>query len=119
MPTNSTTVMDIAPSYGNNSNHRQAYEKTVSLDAAGYSAAILIPQDVSIVSVSLVVASGGTGIVQTTTDSITTVKTGTVSWIDWPSGTVAVNTTDVCYPVTAVRCQQVHAGTVSLSVRAQ
>jgi predicted Rossmann-fold nucleotide-binding protein len=110
--------MDIAPSYGNWQNHRQAYEKTVELAAGGSSPAIIIPQDVTNISISLVYTGGGTGSVEVSNDSVYTVKEGTPTWISQ----AVVGGTNVLIniaPPTAIRATQVNAGTMKMAVRAQ
>ena len=96
-----------------------AYEAEVSLAAVANSAWILIPRDIRNISVTLSVSGGGKGKVQHTTDPIETVKNGSPIAIDWDIGEVAVNTSDVAFPVTAIRLSQTFAGNIKLTVRAQ
>ena len=96
-----------------------AYEQEVSLSAISNSDWIVIPEDVNSVAVTLIVAGGGKGKVQATTDSIADVVADNATGIDWDFGEVDANTQDVAMPPTAIRLVQTFAGSVSLKVRAQ
>lgn len=115
---NANVNMDVAPSYGNWQNHRQAYEKTVSLAAGGSSDAIIIPQDVSNVSISLIYAGGATGYIGVSNDSVYTVKEGTPTWIA-QGVTAGTNILVNLAPPTSIRATQVAGGTMKMTVRAQ
>ena len=94
------------------------YEDNLAAPGNGYS--IIIPDEVQHLSLTASFSGGGTGKVQTTTSTLEVVKTGTnIVWVDWDNGTVAITTQNACYPVTAVRMVQIHAGTMKLEVRAQ
>ena len=110
--------MEVAPSYGNWQNHRQAYESEVSLASVTTSDIILIPQDVNNVSISVIVGAGGQGNVDVSNDSVYTVKNGAPTWIPNSIALVA-NTLINLEPCTAIRLNQSNAGTVKMCVRAQ
>ena len=115
---NSTVNMLVAPSYGNSQNHRQAYEYEVNLAAGGSSAAIIVPQDVSNISVSLVYAAGATGSLEVSNDTVYTVKENTPTWIS-QAAVAGTNILINIAPPTAIRATQVAGGTMKLCVRAQ
>lgn len=96
----------------------QAWEIEDNLVAAGNGDWILVPDDVSNISVTLSF-SGATGRVETTTDKIDTVENGTPVAVAWSAGTVGSTTQDAMVPCTAFRVVQVGAGTVKLTARAQ
>jgi hypothetical protein len=96
-----------------------AWESEINLAAPGNSDWILIPDEVQGLSVTLSFAGGGTGKVQTTTDILNTVKSGSPIVVDWPAGEVGVTTQDFCVPVTAIRLVQVNAGTAKMTARCQ
>lgn len=102
-----------------NNGNGVSFETSISLAAAGNSAAVLIPNGVKDIMVTVVPGGGATGKVQTSTDLVYTVKEGSVTWVDWSAGAVAATTTGVCYPVTAIRLVQAGAGTAKLLVKAQ
>ena len=110
--------MQVAPSYGNWQNHRQAYESEVSLASVTTSEAIMIPQDVNNVSISIIVGAGGQGFVDVSNDSVYEVKNGTPTWLPNSIALVA-NTLVNIEPCTAIRLNQSNAGTVKMCVRAQ
>lgn len=96
-----------------------AYEASESLASVAVSPAILIPEDVEAIAVSLIPSGGGKGKVQLTTDPVDVVKNGTVTWVDWDAGEVAAISTDVFFAVTAIRLSQTFAGAVKMTMRAQ
>ena len=106
-----------APAVGRD--RKFAYEQEISLDGVGDSDWILIPEDVNSVAVTLIVAGGGKGKVQATTNNIADVIADNATGVDWDFGEVDTNTQDVGFPPTAIRLVQTFAGTVSLKVRAQ
>ena len=108
--------MQVAPTKGEEK--KSAYEKLISLAAAGNSAWVLIPRGISFITYVVSVA-GVTAKVQFTNSLVSTVKSGSPVAIDWPPGDVAVNTSDASRPVTAARLVQTGAGTSKLEVRAQ
>ena len=108
--------MQVAPTKGEEK--KSAYEKSLPLAAAGNGAWILIPRGVSVISY-VVAPVGCTVKVQFTNSPVATVKSGSPIAIDWPSGDVAVNTSDASRPVTAARLVQTGAGSSTLEMRAQ
>lgn len=96
-----------------------AWEKEIDLAAPGNSDWLLIPDEVQGLSVTLSFSGGGSGKVQTTTDVLNTVKTGSPVTVDWPAGEVSSTTQDFCVPVTAIRLVQINAGTAKMTVRCQ
>jgi hypothetical protein len=115
---NLNSNMAVAPSYGNTQNHRQAYEYEVNLDGAGSSEAIIVPQDVTNLSISLVYTGGGTGYLGVTNDKVYTVKEGTPTWIA-QAVTAGTNVLINIAPCSAIRATQVGAGTMKMTVRGQ
>jgi len=115
---NATLEMDAVPLMPNGSPTKHVFEKEVSLASATESPAIIIPQGINSVAVTLSVGSGGQGKVQASTDLLDTVKNGTVIWKDWDNGVVTANTQESCIPVTALRLVQTTTGTTKLTVRA-
>jgi hypothetical protein len=118
MSDNAVLYMSPVPVSGNR-NEGFAYEIEVDLAAAGDSAAVIIPSGVKGLVVTLSFASSGSGEVQTTTDLVYTVKTGTPIWAIWPSGEVSSTTSKECAPVSAVKLTQIHSGTAKMTIRAQ
>ena len=97
----------------------RAFEETSELAAAGNGDWILVPDDIRQLVIT-VVPTTATAKVQTTTDPIAVVKSGTgITAVDWDAGAVSSTTQDVAYPVTALRLVQIGAGTAKMSVRAQ
>lgn len=95
-------------------------EKTVSLSSVANGDWILVPMGINYLSMTLIPTGGGKGKVQFTTDTLAVVKAGTAETaIDWPAGEVAVNTSDRCIPVTALRLVQTFAGATKLTIRGQ
>jgi hypothetical protein len=111
--------MDVAPiNVGNQSNF--AFQKTVNLAAGGNSPWIILPDEIKSFSVTVSFTGGGTGYVETTTDALETVQSGTgIIGKTWDVGTVGTTTQGAALPCTAVRAVQVNAGTMKMSVRAQ
>lgn len=110
--------MDVAPTVEGGGKN-VAFEKTLSLDAAGSCASILIPDDVQNVMVTAQ-ASGTTTTVYSTTSSIAAVKADSgVTWLAWTAGAIATATGTAYGPVTAIKMIQAGAGSSKLEVRAQ
>jgi hypothetical protein len=110
--------MSVAPSLSPTG--KTAFEATDTLVAGGDGVSILIPAGISAISVQVTMSGGGTCNVQTTTDPVATVKSGSgITWVAWDKGTVSSTAQAVCAPVTALKLVQVHAGACALSVRAQ
>jgi hypothetical protein len=97
-----------------------AWEAEDSLAGAGNGKAIIVPDGVNQLAVTLAITSGSAK-VQTTTDKINAVEQekATVTWVDWDAGEVSATRADVCAPVTALRLVQTTAGATALKVRAQ
>jgi hypothetical protein len=96
-----------------------AWEKEIDLVAPGNSDWLLVPDEVQGLTVTLSFTGGGSGKVQSTTDKVDTVKTGSPVAVDWPLGEVSSSTQDFCLPVTAIRAVQINAGTLKMTARAQ
>lgn len=111
--------MTAVTSFNKTGDTPPAYEATVSLAAEGQSAAIIIPNGVRDVMVTVTPGGGATASVQTSTDTLYVVKESTTTWTNWGAGLVAATTTGVSYPVTAIRLNQAGAGTSKLMVKAQ
>ena len=98
-------------------NNEKAWEYEDSLAAPSNGNTVLVPAGINGISVTLDITAGS-GKIQTTTDLLATVKTGTPVWIDWPLGVVAADTQDWVRPVAAIR-QVNAAGTTKMKLRAQ
>lgn len=98
-----------------------AWQASDALAGAGNGKAIIIPDGVNTVAVTVVPSGGASAKVQATTDLINLVEqeSASVVWVDWDAGLVSANTQDYCVPVTAIRLVQSGAGASTLSVRAQ
>jgi hypothetical protein len=96
-----------------------AWEKQIDLIAPGNSDWLLVPDEVAGLTATLSFTAGGSGKIQTTTDKVDTVKTGSPVAVDWPLGEVSSSTQDFCVPVTAIRAVQINAGTLKMTVRTQ
>ena len=99
-------------------NRSFAFEFEQSLESAGNGSWIVVSDGVQSVSVT-VLPVGCTVKVQTTTDLINTVKNGTPTPVDWDAGEVSSVSTDVFWPITALRLVQIGAGSSKLKVRSQ
>ena len=72
--------------------------------SAATSLAVLCTDDKNVLTVGLVKETTGTGKIQFTLSSASSVIAGTAVWIDWPAGSVTATTVDrILGPVTAVR----------------
>lgn len=98
-----------------------AYEIQLSLHDIGFSKWILIPEDVSLISVGVDVDFGTTEVyAEATLESLAKVKAGTAeNTIKWSKGNVRHCAHDVCKPVTAIRLVQTLSGNSDIRVRAQ
>lgn len=94
-----------------------AWEGEIDLSAPGFSDWLLIPDKIQNVSVTITFTLGATGKVQTTTDIVSTIKTGTPLAIDWPFGVVGVDTQKACYPPSGIRIFQIAPGTMNFTIR--
>jgi hypothetical protein len=95
------------------------YESKDTLSAPGTGPDILLPDEAGrfdSVLVMLSVSGGGTGKVQYTLSNRAQVIAGTAVWKDWDAGSVATNTDDALYHVSAVRLVNT-AGTTVLEVK--
>lgn len=110
--------MNVAPT-SEGGEKGKAFEYSLNLAAPGNSDSILIPDDISSISVLAISDGAASAKVQTTVDDVSIVKAGTETWIDWDFGAVLANQADVFYPVTAIRLVQAGAGATGLRIRAQ
>jgi len=97
----------------------RAWEKKIELSSPGESEWIIIPEKVKFIPVTVSFTGGATGKMQTSTDLVYDIKTGSPVPIDWPYGLVAINQTKVCLPVAGMRAVQVGTGTMKVTMRAQ
>ena len=96
----------------------EAWEYSEELTSAVNGDTVIIPEDVKNIAVTLVITAGS-GKVQTTTDLLDTVLSGTgVTWVDWDKGLVSLTTQDTVFPVTAHRVVNV-SGITKLIMRGQ
>ena len=93
------------------------YEQTLSGLSTGE--AILIPSDISRLSVTLSFSGGAGGYVEATTDKVEKILTGTADYKQWPKGTVSTITQDSCFPPSGIRAVQTAAGILKMSLRGQ
>lgn len=96
-----------------------SWEYEGSLVAPGVSPWILIPDRTLKVAITLSFSGGGTAKVQTTTNKVITVQTGSPVAVDWDHGTVSTIIQDSCDPCTAIRVEQVGVGVVDYSIVAR
>ena len=118
MPANEYVYMNVAPiNYGDRK--RIVYEYEESLAAPGNGKAVLIPDGVEWWTTTMSFTGGAEGKVQLSTDSVDTIKTGTVTWVDSWWGDADDTYIDFYFLVTAFRMVQTVAGTMKLTARAQ
>jgi len=97
-----------------------AFEYEESLSSSGNGDWLLIPDDMSGISVTVQASGGATAKVQTTIDPLSVVKSGTgITAVDWDYGEVTTPTQDYAMPVTAIRLVQSGSGTTKMTVRCQ
>lgn len=110
--------MQIAPTKDGGDSHLKSFEYSDSLAAAGNGNSIIIPDDIQ--NIAIAIKPTGCNVkFQYTVDSVSEVKAGTEEWFDSDLGLVAVDTSDVLYPCTAIRLVQSGAGSSIIKVRAQ
>jgi len=97
----------------------RSYEHELNNSSPGNSIWVLIPDKINIISVTLSFTGGGSGKMQTSTDKVDTVKNGSPEYKNWPFGEVSASRQERCDPCTAIRLEQINAGTMKVSVRAQ
>jgi hypothetical protein len=96
-----------------------SWEAEVSLTGVGGSDWIIVPDKVESVLVTVSFTGGAKGWVESTTDSLDTIKTGgVITPIVWKYGEVFVDTGTVLYPVRALRLFQTFAGGSKLTLKA-
>jgi len=97
-----------------------AFEFVETLSSSGNGDWLLIPDDMTGISVTVQAGGGATAKVQTTIDPLAVVKSGTgITAVDWDYGEVSSPTQDYALPVTAIRLVQVGAGTSKMTIRCQ
>lgn len=96
-----------------------AFEKEINLTGVSVSNWIIIPDQIQKIDVTISFSGGATGKIQTSTDKVNVVKTGSPVLIDWPFGTVSENIARACKPVTAMRGVQETSGDMKLTMRTQ
>lgn len=97
----------------------EAFEADIDLTEAGTSDFILIPSDVTNVTVTVSFTGEAKGYIEATTDTVAKVIADNAEWVIWAKGLVASSTQDSCYPPTALRAVQIGTGIMHVSVRAQ
>lgn len=97
----------------------RSWEFEINLSAAGFSEWVIIPEKIKGISVTASFTGGASGKVQTSTDPVAVVKTGSPIAIDWPFGEVDINMSKSCRPVSGMRAVQIGTGTMKLTLRAQ
>ena len=97
----------------------QGFEYEETLSSAVNGAAVIIPDSVKNISVTLVITGGGSGKMQSTTNKLADVISDTgVVWVDWDAGVIAATAQDAMLPATAIRMVNV-SGTTRVLIRAQ
>ena len=92
------------------------FHTTESLAAQGYSRIVSIPEECENISI-VVSVSGCQAKVQVCNESeIDILEEDDLKWIDWDAGLVSVTTSDVLYPVNALRLYQSGAGSSKMTV---
>jgi hypothetical protein len=99
--------------------NKDAYEAYVSLTGVGNSIWIGIPASVQQISCTLEVSGGAKAKLQHTISNFWEVEAGSETAVDWDSGEVLQNISDVASPVTAIRLVQITSGSSKLTMRAQ
>lgn len=102
--------------------HKNAYEASIDLAAAGNSPWLLIPSDVSSLVVTVQLTGAANAEIETTSDLYANVlaDTGSVVGISWDLGVVTTDSQDSTHrPPTAIRLVQTNTGTAIAKVRAQ
>ena len=97
----------------------RAFEINITFDSPGFSEWIIIPEQIATIAVTVSFQSGGTGRIQSTTDKVYDIKTGTPTEVDWPFGVVEDTFQAVCDPPSAIRAELVTPGIMTLTIRAQ
>lgn len=97
----------------------RSFEKEIELSAPGNSNWINIPEKIFGISVTISFTGGASGKIQTSTDLIYTIQTGTPVPVDWPFGVVSETISKRCRPVSGMRAVQVAAGTMKVTMRGQ
>ena len=97
----------------------RAFEIEINLDAPGFSEWVIIPEQIDIISVTVSFTGGATGKMQTTTDLVYTIKTGSPTAEDWPYGEISVSVTKTCKPCSGMRAAMSGSGTMRVTIRAQ
>lgn len=112
--------MDPAPTLDGGDVQLRAFEKEMSLDAAGNGKAVIIPDDIQNVLITIEPSGGCQAKYQWTNDSVYNVKQDlSVVWYDSDDGLVGSNTPDNIYPCTAIKLVQSGVGSSKMKVRAQ
>lgn len=101
----------------NDETNELGWEYSETLASPGNGKSVLLPNGCNGLSLTLSVTAGS-GKIQTTTDLLENIHSGTAVWVDWLVGTVTVTTQDYCKPVSAIRQVNV-SGTTKLMLRAQ
>lgn len=99
-----------------------AYEEELNLSSESNSHWVMVPEDVSSISVTISFTGGGRGKVQTSTDLFRKVQSGSLEIVpvDWSLGVVEDTIQDQVVPVTALRLVQTSSGgACKLSIRMQ
>jgi hypothetical protein len=93
-------------------------EDSINVNSTG-GVAIILPAGISYVGVTVSVGAGCTVKVQSCTDKISNIRTGSgLTWIDWDAGSVTVDTQDECScSVAAIRLFCVTAGSVASKMK--
>lgn len=113
-----TQDFDVAQT-GYSRGEPRAWEEKITLTSPGFSDWILIPEQVRGIAVTVDFTGGCSGRMETTTDKVYEVKTGNPNPIPWPFGYVSTERTEVCKPCTAIRAEQVGAGSMIVTMRPQ
>ena len=97
----------------------RSWEYEINMDTPGNSEWVIIPEKIRLISVTISFQGGASGKMQTSTDKVDTIKTGSPVSIDWPFGEVNTNQTKVCKPCSGIRAVQINTGIVKITLRAQ
>ena len=97
----------------------RAWEVEINLDTSGNSDWVIIPEQISTISVTVSFEGGATGKIQTTTDLVYIIRTQIPTPIDWPFGEVNNNRIEVCDAISGLRAVQRKDGKMKITLRAQ
>jgi len=95
----------------------RAWEIEINLNAPGNSDWIIIPEKVQNISATVSFQDGGTGKIQTSTDTVYEIENDNFIAVDWPWSEISTTLQKTCKPPTAIRAVQINAGKMKVTFR--